>query len=119
MATLAQQRYAEQLRDPRWQRRRLEILQRDNFACCVCGCTRLPLHVHHLEYGPTPWEVADKDLETLCESCHEVEHGRFPTVTILQRDGSDLELPTHRAREFALGLLRLCDEAEAEQKARA
>ncbi len=28
--------YAEQLKDPRWQKRRLEILQRDEWRC-LCG----------------------------------------------------------------------------------
>lgn len=68
--------YAEKLRDPRWQKRRLEILSRDNFTCQICGATDKTLHVHHKYYenGCEPW---DDDLViglvTLCEDCHESE----------------------------------------------
>lgn len=29
--------YSQKLLDPRWQRKRLEILQRDDFTCQVCS----------------------------------------------------------------------------------
>lgn len=65
--------YSEKLKDPRWQRKRLEILQRDDFACCKCLSTTETLHVHHgyYEKGLEPWEYDDDTLWTLCESCHE------------------------------------------------
>ena len=64
--------YYELLRDPRWQRRRLEIMQRDDFECTDCGDKENPLNVHHVRYkrGRKPWEYDDCDLETLCEDCH-------------------------------------------------
>lgn len=67
-------RYGELLRDPRWQKKRLEIMNRDNFTCQVCGLTegRL-LNVHHLWYGPTPWDIPNNLLLTLCEDCHKKE----------------------------------------------
>ena len=65
--------YGEMLRDPRWQRRRLEVLKRDNFSCQGCGSDELELHVHHRKYlrGAPPWESQDDHLLTLCEPCHE------------------------------------------------
>jgi hypothetical protein len=33
---MANQEYLEKLKDPRWQKRRLEILQRDNWYCQRC-----------------------------------------------------------------------------------
>lgn len=42
--------YAFKLKDPRWQRKRLEILQRDNFTCQECYATDKELNVHHLIY---------------------------------------------------------------------
>jgi 5-methylcytosine-specific restriction endonuclease McrA len=42
--------YKEQLLDPRWQRRRLEILQRDEFTCQKCLSKDKTLHVHHIDY---------------------------------------------------------------------
>lgn len=64
--------YSEKLRDPRWQKRRLEIMQRDNFCCVHCGDTRNTLNVHHLAYerGRSPWDYHDSILITLCEDCH-------------------------------------------------
>ena len=67
--------YIELLRDPRWQRKRLEILQRDGWACTGCHDTTKTLNVHHKIYrkGAKPWEYDDTDLITLCEDCHEWE----------------------------------------------
>ena len=62
--------YQEKLKDPRWQRRRLEIFQRDHWKCIECGNDQLTLHVHHEEYGGDPWEAPDDKLKTLCEFCH-------------------------------------------------
>ena len=44
--------YKEQIKLPQWQRRRLEILQRDDFTCQICGCKDKTLHVHHLRHVP-------------------------------------------------------------------
>jgi len=65
--------YAEKLRDPRWQRLRLKIMERDGFACRRCGDTESTLHVHHgyYERGLEPWEYDQRTLHTLCENCHE------------------------------------------------
>lgn len=67
--------YSKKLLDPRWQRKRLEILQRDNFTCTIMGCmdNKSTLHVHHLDYipGKEPWDYPDNYLTTLCVSCHD------------------------------------------------
>ncbi len=64
--------YAEKLRDPRWQKKRLEIMQRDGFQCTSCGDDSTTLNVHHSVYqkGAMPWEYEDHFLTTLCELCH-------------------------------------------------
>lgn len=72
MATRAPS-YAEKLRDPRWQRRRLEIFQRDDWRCQSCGDRTKTLCVHHRWYEGEPWEAPDAALLTLCEECHEAE----------------------------------------------
>lgn len=66
--------YSEKLRDPRWQRKRLEILQKYNFKCEACWSGEDTLHVHHTYYvkGREPWEYPDSSLEVLCENCHRV-----------------------------------------------
>jgi len=76
------QTYAEKLRDPRWQKKRLVILQRDRFSCRCCGDTKTTLNIHHLSYCGDPWDSKDADLLTVCEHCHWV-------ITNFQYDISD------------------------------
>lgn len=73
---MSQKSYRELLRDPRWQRRRLEIMQRASFRCESCLAGDKTLNVHHRIYrrGADPWEYADHELTCLCEQCHETEH---------------------------------------------
>lgn len=64
--------YYEKLKDPRWQRKRLEVMQRDDFACTRCGAKDETLNVHHWSYSKSgnPWDVGVDDLDTVCEYCH-------------------------------------------------
>ena len=73
---MANKTYSEKLKDPRWQKKRLDILSRDNFKCQCCGNGELTLHVHHTKYikGNDPWDYKDNFLVTLCELCHDSEH---------------------------------------------
>jgi len=65
--------YSEKLRDPRWQKKRLQILERDDFTCQACKTTEIELHIHHIEYSPgDPWEIDDESLITLCKDCHQL-----------------------------------------------
>jgi hypothetical protein len=70
--------YSKLLLSPQWQRKRLEIMQRDNFTCVRCGDSKTTLNVHHIRYvrGRKPWEYEPKHLETLCAPCHKNEHGK-------------------------------------------
>jgi len=63
--------YAEKLKDPRWQKKRLEIFERDKWTCQACGDTTQTLNVHHRFYksGLDPWEYNEVDLVTLCDNC--------------------------------------------------
>lgn len=65
--------YWEKLKDPRWQKKRLEILQRENFTCEACLATDTTLHVHHgyYEKDKEPWEYENETLHCVCEHCHE------------------------------------------------
>lgn len=62
--------YSEKLKDPRWQKKRLKILERDSFKCHYCNDEKTQLQVHHLKYNGEPWESNDKYLITLCAHCH-------------------------------------------------
>jgi len=70
--------YAEKLKNPRWQKKRLQILERDGWMCQRCLDTETTLHVHHRTYvsGREPWDVPDELLVTLCEGCHKEETER-------------------------------------------
>jgi hypothetical protein len=77
--------YWELLKDPRWQRRRLEILSKAGFRCESCGSETETLNVHHVNYRreAKPWEYVDCELQCLCETCHQLV-----TVAILHlREG--------------------------------
>lgn len=64
--------YSEKLKDPRWQRKRLGVLERAEWKCECCGDDKETLQVHHLIYSKgEPWDAPDDTLECLCESCHE------------------------------------------------
>ncbi len=65
--------YSDDLKDPRWQKKRLEIFERDQFSCQICLDTTSPIHVHHLTYekGKRPWEYDDSNFKTLCVDCHQ------------------------------------------------
>lgn len=68
--------YATQRQDPRWQRKRLEIMERDQFKCVDCDSSEKTLNVHHDYYvtGRMPWEYPSFSLSTLCRECHKERH---------------------------------------------
>jgi hypothetical protein len=71
--------YQEQLEDPRWQKKRLEVFQRDNFTCQRCWSSKKQLHAHHRYYisGRMAWQYSASALLTLCRDCHrEVKEGQ-------------------------------------------
>lgn len=86
--------YGKKLQDPRWQKKRLEILTRDNWACQQCFDSTSMLHVHHRWYGEgEPWDCGNEALVTLCASCHESETNQFPLaqrqlIAALKRRGA-------------------------------
>ena len=81
--------YWKKLQDPRWQKKRLEIMERDKFTCQGCFAKDKTLTVHHgyYEWGSEPWEYDDATLWTLCTDCHEAVrdvglHFRYVVATI-------------------------------------
>jgi len=115
--------YAEKLRDPRWQKKRLEILNRDNFTCRKCSDDKSPLHVHHTYYNrrPTePWDYPENSLVTLCEGCHEVEteqlkDAEFELLKAIKGRGFFSESIMHIAYAFdCLNLHETSQEIDAE-----
>ncbi len=69
--------YSEKLKNPKWQKKRLEISERDNWTCQICSDSESEFIVHHKNYekGKDPWDYDNNDLISLCVNCHEKEHG--------------------------------------------
>lgn len=74
--------YYEQLKDPRWQKKRLERLSLARWECENCGSGTETLNVHHVRYlkGRKPWEYSDDELQVLCQSCHKEHHAAEDAV---------------------------------------
>ncbi len=102
--------YWKKLQDPRWQRKRLEVLSRDGFKCVECGNEKLQLQVHHRWYcsGRDPWEYPSVALKTLCEDCHKagVRDGFESLVDFMEQleteDSSGLNELTVYAHQFGV-----------------
>lgn len=68
--------YAEKLKSPKWQKKRLEILNLRGFKCELCNNEEKELHVHHRFYlkGRQPWQYDNDIFQVLCSDCHEKQH---------------------------------------------
>lgn len=80
--------YAQLLLDPRWNEVRKRIIHRDNLTCRFCKAQNCRLNVHHKIYvtGKMPWEIPDRFLITLCDTCHSKAHeGRLISSFIRDR----------------------------------
>lgn len=86
-------KYADKLKDPRWQKKRLEIFNRDNWQCCVCKAADRTLVVHHKQYSGDPWEASDDQLRTLCTDCHYDEHNpeyNWERIQLISKESNTL-----------------------------
>lgn len=80
--------YSEKLRDPRWQKMRLLVMERDGFECTNCGSEDKTLNVHHKVYrrGRNPWDYPDDELTTLCKDCHEKLEDKLTQLRLAVQD---------------------------------
>jgi hypothetical protein len=110
--------YAEKLKDPRWQKKRLEIFQRDKFRCMECFSDEKSLQVHHIAYkGKDPWDTPNKLLVTYCHECHQKEEDSLKVVgemfvKIMRADGEN-----SIGMEYFLNNLKYLMEQDVPQKA--
>ena len=91
---MAKLSYAEKLKDPRWQKKRLEVLDLNEFTCQLCGDSESMLHVHHKMYAKSrePWEYEVDQYAVLCKNCHAAQHSQeidvfFDVMSRLPIDG--------------------------------
>lgn len=84
--------YSEKLRKPAWQKKRLEILNRDSFTCQLCGDTETELQIHHKKYVGEPHEAPNDELVTLCKHCHqtvtELETGHDKVIFVIKNENA-------------------------------
>lgn len=87
--------YAELLKHPLWQRRRLEVLSRADFRCERCGNAEQQLHAHHKTYvrGRDPWDYEDELLECLCDPCHGLAHQHQERLNLVLAQQPSAALP--------------------------
>ena len=78
--------FKEQYKHPKWQKKRLEILERDKYTCQSCGADDRQLHVHHRFYikDRKVWEYDNDVFHALCEDCHKNKHSEKPLGLISQ-----------------------------------
>lgn len=76
LRTERQDIYLEMLRSPKWQKKRLEILQKHDFKCDECGERDRELQVHHCWYekGKMPWDYPDECFKVQCDTHHKMWH---------------------------------------------
>lgn len=94
--------YQEQIKHPKWQKKRLEVLKAHKFKCQTCGSKDEELHVHHPFYrrGAMIWEYKKEELESLCHRCHKDAHAideKIKKALALCRD-------KHKVLEFIQGI---------------
>lgn len=77
--------YNTKLKNPLWQRKRLEVFNKDNWACVQCNSKDKELQVHHVDYisDIEPWNYPLDMLVTLCVDCHKIEIGRHKVEKIM------------------------------------
>lgn len=97
--------YWEKLKDPRWQKKRLEIMERDKFTCQHCRSKENTLNVDHRIYekGKEPWEYENHKLVTLCEKCHKTIEAKRTAIKAFLATDYHVE---------GVYLMTLCDAAE-------
>lgn len=80
----AMKTYSQKLADPRWQRKRLEIMSVAGFKCEDCNRRDQELQVHHCAYirGLEPWQYDSALLMCLCDGCHEKRQQREDAIRV-------------------------------------
>lgn len=85
-------KYKAQYDDPRWQKRRLDILNLRGWKCEHCESEVKTLNVHHAYYVPQRevWRYPNWALKCLCNECHKSVHEENPGVTPWEHVFSEL-----------------------------
>jgi len=84
-------KYSDQIKHPKWQKKRLEVLNLKGFKCEVCENEDKTLHVHHRFYlkNRNAWEYDNDVFQVLCEDCHSKIHAKNNKDNIIVNDYCD------------------------------
>ena len=110
--------YSAKLKDPRWQKKRLQVLEIAQWRCEDCGERSKPLEVHHCAYvrGHEPWQYDFNLLMALCGECHEFRQRREDALRV--HLGIILRLlPAAQVEEEGWRLLKQISDRETERLA--
>lgn len=72
-----------------------QALERDNYACRVCG-SGSSLHVHHIQYRSLLGKDELANYVTLCAECHELVHSKKLKLDVQLIDGRMEVFPKYR-----------------------
>lgn len=99
--------YTKKLQDPRWQRKRLEVMQAAGWKCVICGDAKEELNVHHPEYDKAyePWQY--NNLQCLCKTCHTINH--LPKEKMRIHANLFFELRESQIEKHTKDLMESCD----------
>jgi hypothetical protein len=100
---MAENNFSTQYKNPNWQKKRLEILKRDEFNCVNCGEDNNTLHVHHYYYNKNTkiWDYENDNLVTLCELCHDSWH-------LIEKEIKELlTVPTNQLMDIYMLLIQV------------
>jgi len=82
--------YKDYLRSDWWRATRWKRMAIDGFCCVICK-SKKRLNVHHISYLNLGREDILKDLVTLCEKCHALEHKKIVKKRKKHRKGKKRE----------------------------
>lgn len=94
--------FSEQIKHPKWQKRRLEIMELAGFKCQECGSDSIELNVHHKIYNKKLkyWEYSDLGLVCLCSDCHKNHHELDHSIKVLT-----CGMPLEKKYRLLMGIL--------------
>jgi hypothetical protein len=91
---------------------RMRVLKRDRYRCMICGQrpaddVNIQLHAHHVRPFQNRGVTTEKNLITLCHTCHAglEPHYEFNLFDLLEkRDGTDNDLERRMLKEYVSGV---------------
>jgi hypothetical protein len=93
-------------------KRRMQVLKRDDYRCCVCGRRAadhldVELHVHHIRPWAEGGVTDERNLITLCHTCHKglAPHSVPGLYDLIAPSRADSD-PSERATEYWQGVAR-------------